>query len=589
MTPLKTTCFPSRNPVRGHLCCRLWALLLPGVILGVGSSVPSVVIVAQVPQAVAQSLATVTTDTGGLAPGHHDFARYTDPLWCVEAARHARTVLRMSLAAQAGFDTLQYMPAQDTLPAQVGRVARDCGSHFTVTGTTVLDLPYLFELALFEGADSLAQAVVARRVALATTDSARWEMLYWAIDGYLHAEPARVAAAQTLVTQLDQREPTARLARARVHTLLIDLADRSSDRLRVRHEAEYIIALIQQMSLEELAGGYTKELNKGGGQLLETMWNQVFRVAWIDAPDSLDALAQRLQTVYGMPEIRRYLRGLADGTIPSHMFGSLPPSVIHWPVGKVLAHFGPQELVTNSLYASNEESADTATVPGALMPQVHARYWFPATEGDTIQPAPGHVSLILSEAFSFACLNSLDALLANNSGCNEGLVSLLRNVLWRYGKSGLRVTVVANVFADSASVFLRGPLRPDSVAKVLAWYVHDFLKLPVTVAVDTVSLLQAMPAPDGRRFYGASAMTKEYVGVETTRGLWHGTGPLGGDHSVVVMTGRTGQIMYVGGGLVQGYLFDAMMVRALQAAPSGTPSRAPATAPPASPQPAMHP
>lgn len=447
------------------------------------------------------ALAAVTTDTGDFALWRRDFTRYTDPLWCVAAARHTRDVLRGTLEAQAGFDTLQYMPERDTLPAEVVSVARECGAHFTVAGTAEQALPALFDLALLAGNDTLAHAVVARRAALASTDTARWQVLLWAITNYLDAAPARVAAAEALVTQLDQRESTALLARAHAHTALLEWGQRFGHRALVQREADRVIVLAERMRLQELTWDSLRIRTPGANELFQA-WLALFAIARVNAPDSLHLLAQRLRVVYNTPVLQRYLSEVVRGIRPG--FSEIvPPAIVSWSDQRVIDWFKPTQ-------AGNDPPGFPH--PGDTVPPPHAAYWFPVAGAAPTHLEGHHVVLILN-ILSLRCLYGSTSLITgwgDASHCDRDAIASLRQILQQYGPAGLTITLVTGVAAGGTSVLGGGLVSPDSGAKAIAWYVQDFLRLPVTVAVDTIPLLRQVPWPDGRHFYSASPLVRQY-------------------------------------------------------------------------------
>ena len=497
-------------------------------------------------------LNTVNTDTGDFAPGHVRFQRYTDPLWCVVAARHTRQALRRSLAARAGVDTLQYLPEQDTLPREVASVARTCGGHFTVAGTVEQDLPWLFELALLEDNDTLARSVVARRIALAHTDTVRWRISLWAIAGYLRAEPARVAAADTVIAQLDRNEPHALVARLDAHLLALAFDSKTYARASMHREIDYIRTLIPRLTVTDFAARFRPDSNDvfPVADGLEYVWNMWLGLAYLYTPDSLSMIARQIQQIYLQPPLQRYLKEVQQGTIPNVGSG-VPATIVDSSLTTVIRKFLPITVSNNG----GARTANGAPRPGDLAPQLHAAYWFVAAKGDTVQPARGHISLILN-SISMSCLYAQTELMSfEDDKCDRRQVARLRYYLWQYGNAGLAVTVVSPINADAMSVLERPPASSPIVAATVARYVRETLHLPVTVAIDTLPLWIQLPEPDGRKFYHHfSAFSQQYNSRYYQENLYDR------DKTYVVLIGRDGKILYLGKDLTDP-LLDALLKR----------------------------
>ena len=81
-------------------------------------------------------------------------------------------------------------------------------------------------------------------------------------------------------------------------------------------------------------------------------------------------------------------------------------------------------------------------------------------------------------------------------------------------------------------------LPPTAEADSIAWFLRDYLKLPVTVAVVEDSIEQ-LPAPDGRRY----KLDTAYYG----HGDWIEPGSRGGPRDIPVLYyGPNGKLRYAG-------------------------------------------
>jgi len=256
------------------------------------------------------SLAAITTDTGPLAPGHATFARYVAPGACVAAARAVRDVQRRTVEAQLralrdslltvedthasavavgpGTFSAQHAFAFDTLPTRAVSVARACGARFTLASVDASEFRDFFDLALLERNDALAHDVLERRIALASSAAARDSVMLIAIAAYLSAQPAHVAAADTVRMRVDTGAASglSRLAALRANMLLLQFAFAGFDRPRV-----------QQLATRILAIGHGNDTTQqySAPWIVLMAYKALMQVMAVEHADSLTALAQRVQ------------------------------------------------------------------------------------------------------------------------------------------------------------------------------------------------------------------------------------------------------------------------------------------------------
>jgi hypothetical protein len=434
-----------------------------------------------------KSLSTITTDTGDYAPGHHDFSKYTDIRMCLTAVANTRDVLRRTLKVWDNLELVQPTPERDTLPVGVAQVARNCGARFTVAGTAVGDLPLLFDLALFAGNDAMAHAVLARLVDTAPTAAEKHQVLISYIDRYLKAEPARVAAVDSIVAQMDKLGQTGLPERISAHAALMHFygVTHYNSRL-VRREAEQVIALIQNITapgMKDVEG-------------LESSYGSLMLWAWLNYPDSMPMVAQRYQQDLSRP--------VMQSVIKKHCIGNLNKSATS--ICNLAA--APLDSVIQSALPPGIHQAQQAAPP------LRADFWFPAPGRDTLQPAPGVVSVILTPYLN-DCINTPRSCTA--------YIDRVRRLIERYGSGGMSITMIMN----APGYRLGGDPGPaDSVAQSYRVYLQDYFKWPVNVAVRTMKVIYSLPSPDGRVFYGSSKYKDVY------------------DSSSVVIVDRAGKMIY---------------------------------------------
>lgn len=429
-------------------------------------------------------LATITTDTGALAPGHRDFSRYRAPQLCLAAVQTTRAALQRTLVAQATAAALQRTPQRDTVPAAVITVARVCVAHFQVARTSLSDLPSLFVLALFAQQDSVAHAVLARQLALAQSDSIRAQALEAAVVNYLAAAPARVADAEALVAQVDAQGRSTADASLWVllHRHLLGFWQQSLDVEHSQQEAEQLLTFLH--------GGRARGLP---ASVLEETIHDAYRAllvlayaAYPEQPDSLLPVVQRA---------KQDLSRIPRDTIwvdPSHGNQRVPVSAGQTP--RVLLAAGYQMQIIGADWRTKPLAdvmdwlkPEGLTLPGDLsrLPlRVHADYWFPAGT-DTVQPTPGRVTVIYE--LPQLCVAEWEMMLWWPDACAAPMLQLQQ---WqqRYGAAGLQIVVVA---ALSGHLLFGDSEAPAEVARDLGWYVRGYWHLPVTVAVRAAPPIEA--------------------------------------------------------------------------------------------------
>jgi hypothetical protein len=437
-----------------------------------------------------KSLATITTDTGDLAPGHRDFARYTDIRMCLAAAAITRDVLRHSLKARDNLEKVRETPERDTLPASVAVAARNCAARFTVAGTAAKDLPLLFDLALYAGNDSMAHSVLARLVTGAPTVADKQKILTSYAIRYLKAEPARVAAADSIEAQIDKLGEAGLGERIYIHDGLRDFySTKHFNNRLVRREAEQVITLIQSMVAPEPP--YMQTVSNAYRSLM--LW------AWLNYPDSIPVFAQRYQQYLGRPAVQSALKAGCVNDKKVESICNLASAPLETVIGATLPV---------GMYQSKQQP---------VAPPVRADFWFPAPGRDTVQPAPGMVSVILH--------TYIDNCVTAPGSCRDW-IDRVRRLGERCKSAEVPVTIVLDV----PGYRLGGNPGPaDSVAQSYRLYLQDYFKWPVNVAVRTMQVIYSLPSPDGRKFYGRTKYRDVY------------------DSNGVVMTDRAGKVIYSSG------------------------------------------
>ena len=446
-----------------------------------------------------ERLATISTDTGEFQPGHKDFSRYSSIGFCLAAARTTNWMGQSSLASQQMMLDPQWsMHAAGTpVVGQVADIARACGSHFTVTETSPRDLPWLFDLALAEQNDSLAHAILERRLALATEPRARNNVLLETIGQYLNALPVRLAAADSIVTQCDAHGASALELRLSMHKVMLTFAAAHFDTSEMRKHADAVIVLGRAVPLDKSTG--LDGWHKG---ILYDAYSALSRLAYVEQPDSLLNIAVR-----GKQDIGRFGDALAL-VLPD--FSSIP--IVE--VRRLLLSYAP-------VGPASEQP----------LPPLQADYWFPHHPD---RWPLGEVSIVIPVDKELWCLTGKEmSLSAAAEQCP--LMVKVREWAAKY-HDRLSVTLVATL---NGSTLQSGTLSPDQEAQQLKWYFLDYLKLPVTLAAITLSRQQTT---DGRFFACRPDDGWRFCRDSTANRVAY----LGPNHLVRVL-GEDGRILYQGG------------------------------------------
>jgi hypothetical protein len=415
----------------------------------------------------------ITTDTGDLAPIPPVYTRFPEPLACIAAAQWIRkSIDEGTLNAQARRDSRLSLirPEDDTLPTAARVTAQKCGSRFTLATTTHEQWPDLFLLRLMEGRDTAAYGMLDQLLAM-VKPATRAQLLSWAIEQYLAAKPARLEAAEAATARLDTM-----------------VGDNTMWQLqRGAHDALFKFALlysswplIDRYGTAWIAFERANVATLGAGTLLD-VYRQLLEGAFIEAPDSVSAVAKRLRADFSAPAVQQVL------TAVSRNGGeALDPKVCQLnltsatPIAQIVSELLPTYMSTTS-----------------AAPPLHADFWFPppgSSPGDTVRPTSGRISLI----YRWVGTHS-----GGSGGC-EGTINncrdqtnVLKGLLDRYG-TRLSGTVVVDA---SGFTMFHVPASPAEVARSYQWYFQQFLKLPVAVAVRMRPVREQRPLPDGRIFY----------------------------------------------------------------------------------------
>lgn len=477
----------------------------------------------------APQLTTITTDTGAFAPGRHDFTHYTLPTFCRSAAINARYEARRTIAMLTLADT----QVVDTVGlGAAARVARACGARFTLANTPTWARSDLFDLAVYEQNDSLAQTILADHP----------EMWEGGMQQFLHF--GRLSAARALLAQADAKGPAMRSLQLALHAqwrVLYQNQDTAWGRLA--HEDTVLI----QRGLQHKKG------DPGYGYVLEG-YRDLMRHALRYDTAAMSALA---------------LAGKRD--LGKFSLSDQPPD-LNAMAGQVGSQIGIH--ITKSSYDYQRDRGDWETFSldtmisrlapswyahlrygGQHASRLGAEFWWPqpgTAAGAPVIPVPGKVNLICGGGVPTNA--EPDVFNGHQMLSAYRQAEYLKQWLAEYGKAGLAVTIVRP--ADGAPYIWYRPDRyadyitvTDSAdeAQFWRWYDQVYHQLPVAEAVNVVHATHRLPPQDGRWLTLAENAPNGYVDLLGEAIQVHG-GNLAShaleEASVCTLVGRDGTLLY---------------------------------------------
>lgn len=383
----------------------------------------------------------------------------------------------------------------DSLPSSVTAVARACASRFPLAQAVESDLPDLFSLSLIAGNDQVARSVIDRLLKHAASPTNRALILQTAVDWYLAADPFRVAAVESTMTQLDAMGVEAQAAQFHAHVALLGFATNRFNESYMRREAEYIIALSHRITMKDV-----RDTN-GVASAVRASYGALAQIAYVESPDSITSVVTKAkEDLSRFPVYDEYtkasLRKIRDDLLPFN----------------------------------------GAQYEGKPLPPISAHYWIPKAP-TSWPPDEGRPALVIyGGSIANTCARSDMAILVlplrTDYGCAELYTALSR---WtkQYGDQ-FSVTIISQSEGHAARSI---KLSENAEADSLGWFFRDQLKLPVTVGLVTDSLWK-LPDIDGRTF-----------GVDTTfyGHFWGPANPRFESELVVLLYDDHGALRYVGG------------------------------------------
>jgi hypothetical protein len=393
--------------------------------------------------------AWAVSDTGRMTAGYRDLSRYTTPSLCVQVMR-GTLLQELWRRNDPPSSVIPVQPGSegDTLPtAAVANVRRCIAKLPAVSAVQPLELSNVMQLGVMTNDTALMEAAITRMLALAATDEARGYVLLDAMNALLGPSIGaeygrthsvmRVAAAEPMLARLDAMGVGARVPRMLAHFRMAEIySSVKFDTTLLAREVKATWAIVPLLK----EGEEKERYNPSYVAIMDSLI-----IAWSRQQPN------RVETVRGMLQ-----RGYAAFTAQ----GFVPMGTVQW-----------QKIISNTMetYASQI---------GKLRGPLKGDFWF-SSDSSHDKPALGKVTLLVAGHKGKGTMTKEEA--------------MYKRLYDRYGKDGLEIVLVVNTNGYSWS---SPPQSPADEAKTIAWYFRDYLKIPVTVVVNTS---QFTTSKDGRR------------------------------------------------------------------------------------------
>lgn len=448
--------------------------IFAGVVRGVAPA-PDTVAVPPVPMA----LATISTDTGALAPGHQDFSRYDKPGLCLAAAIGTYDASRRSLEVRVAIDTARDARFDTVGTAAAKAVLRHCLNRAGIVDTFPQDNALRLTVAVLSHDDAGALTALSRVTAQEPTAEGRWALQLSALKMFLGVDddsvpgllrPVLWTAAQTVAQALRQQgSPSTQIA---VRATYLDYWERVDSLPAIRQAAESLLAFCHHMPREIVPDGFER-----------MAYGALMQVALFTQPDSMVAIAQQAQR-----DSIKVSFMVGFGQSQTTNLASLPMHrVIDWlsPIGKA---WDPAQRRAPPIFHAvrwypppSSRGASSRGAPSRGAPSrgttSHGTAESPAAAAavaDTVLPAPGVTSLMIA-------------------GGTAKIAALVRK--WRASFTPQQLAITVYDVADDTAAFwtvyvpgqyelmMSGPFTVAARGDKARWFYQDYEHLPVSVAL----------------------------------------------------------------------------------------------------------
>jgi hypothetical protein len=225
---------------------------------------------------VAYAAAHAIADTGRMIVAYKDFSRYTSPYMCLASL----TGMMHRQWRRHEQDTVEQYSPGDTLPTEAMVKGRACIAKLDLRTMTPPELYAAMKMYVLLKDSAMVDALVARRMAQASTTEAKGQVMKEAIGLLWRARPTQREHAVAMMRQLDALGHDARIARLQAAADLYEMSLFWFDTTGMQHYRAEVKTIRAELTPAERQD-YSETL---------TGWNAPMTLAWLRADPQLPSV-----------------------------------------------------------------------------------------------------------------------------------------------------------------------------------------------------------------------------------------------------------------------------------------------------------
>ncbi|MBX6331754.1 MAG: hypothetical protein IRY91_07900 [Gemmatimonadaceae bacterium] len=184
-----------------------------------------------------------------------DVTQYRHPDQCVAAVTRLQRLIEFPPKRAVNPDTMPWDPEERLrpLPAPVVATAERCAARWSAATAPLTEFAPLVTLYLAANRDADAATLLTRRVAAVEPkrgEAERTAVIDSVVQIYLDAQPVRLAAAESLLTER-ARHKTDRIERLKIYAELMRQAANVLDTARLRRAAQQVVVIADSLTPAE--------------------------------------------------------------------------------------------------------------------------------------------------------------------------------------------------------------------------------------------------------------------------------------------------------------------------------------------------